>query len=852
MVNRTTTNGQSLQNQLLDGRYRIIEVIEASEFGHTYLAKDIRRPGEPICFVKHLQPSSYDPKLIDSARRLFVKEAEVLERLGQHNQIPQLFAYFEENQEFYLVEAYIAGHALSNEISPGYPLPESQVINILKQILEVLVFVHGHGVIHRDIKPDNIVRRQSDNKLVLIDFGAVKLIPSLTQEINPRTMRVGTLEYMPLEQFEYNPQLNSDIYAVGMMAIQLLTGLPAYELPKLREINGHSKGEIKWRHLAVMSEELANIIDKMIRHDYRNRYQSSQAVLVDLQKINARPIDRSSIIATYREEVKRCASHRGEITVVGKQILAELKSSLEITDEEAEKIEDEILNPYRKSKEKGERYAIAFADAIKQEYPPNKDTREELKRLKQLLALNDEDVKFIENQVRPSSWTDKMYGLLRAFLQDNSSNSKQNMGPLPSIIEAQNQDNLNGANFRNHQLINNNNGTLNGQVKNQGETSGKRSLNKPIIAAGTVIVLGLIGAISGYREWQKSEKLRQLEIQTIKVGNTLYQQSKYEDCLQELTVIPESSQIYSIAQELNGKCQGGINWKNVQVRSLGQNTGEMSSLVFTPDGLTLASGNKNKTAQIWDISTGSLKRNFIGDNSKVWSVALNSKATYLAGGTADWRVLIWNLITGEIIRTVEHTATIWSVAFSPNDQLIASGSSDNTIKVWQVESGELIYDLLGHKDYVYSVAISADGKTLVSGSQDKTVKVWDLGTGNLIYTLNGHTAGVRSVAISPDNKTIVSCSYDGTLKIWNLRTGELIHTLTGHIGGIVAVAISDDSTLIASGGKDRTVKIWNLATGVLVNTLNGHTDEVHTVTFSPDGKSIASGGKDRTILLWQR
>jgi Serine/threonine protein kinase len=161
-------------SQLLDGRYQIIEVIETGEFGQTYLAKDIRRPGEPQCFVKHLRPGTTEPKLINTTRRLFQKEAEVLEKLGQHDQIPQLFAYFEENEEFFLVESFVAGHSLSTEIVPGKPLTEEKMIALLKELLEILVFVHGQGVIHRDIKPANLIRRYSDNKLVLIDFGSVK------------------------------------------------------------------------------------------------------------------------------------------------------------------------------------------------------------------------------------------------------------------------------------------------------------------------------------------------------------------------------------------------------------------------------------------------------------------------------------------------------------------------------------------------------------------------------------------------------------------------------------------------------------------------------------------------------
>ncbi|MBG1263649.1 protein kinase [Nostoc sp. BAE] len=147
--------------QILDGRYRIVSVLPPGGFGQTYIAEDTKRPGNPQCVVKQLRPLHDDPTTLQIARRLFQTEAETLERLGHHDKIPQLFAYFEENQEFYLVQEFILGQAL-NKILLVQPLLEDQVLHLLTEVLEVLVFVHGQKVIHRDIKPDNLIRRQAD------------------------------------------------------------------------------------------------------------------------------------------------------------------------------------------------------------------------------------------------------------------------------------------------------------------------------------------------------------------------------------------------------------------------------------------------------------------------------------------------------------------------------------------------------------------------------------------------------------------------------------------------------------------------------------------------------------------
>jgi tetratricopeptide (TPR) repeat protein len=275
--------GAAVIGKLLDGRYRILEVLGSGAFGQTYLAEDIRRPGLPKCVVKQLSPISNTSISLQAAGRLFKREAEILEKLGRHDKIPQLLAYFAEGQRFYLVKEYTPGHPLTEEILPGAPLGEHATIEILSEVLEILVFVHGNRAIHRDIKPANLIRRDSDGKLVLIDFGSVKEISSaLSQGPAPWTIAAGTPAYMPVEQFQGNPQFNSDIYALGTIAVQALTGLPAADLPKLQDPN---TGKIIWRHRARVSPQLADIIDKMVHHHYGQRYQSAAAALANLNRL---------------------------------------------------------------------------------------------------------------------------------------------------------------------------------------------------------------------------------------------------------------------------------------------------------------------------------------------------------------------------------------------------------------------------------------------------------------------------------------------------------------------------------------------------------------------------------------
>ncbi|MGB3421527.1 MAG: protein kinase [Dolichospermum sp.] len=274
---------------IIDGRYHIIQNLGKGGFGTTFLAKDTKRPGNPFCVVKQFTPASTDPATLTILKRLFDQEAAMLETLGKHDQIPQLLAHIEEYQEFYIVQEYIKGNDLSDELTSGQKMSEADVIQLLIEILEVLEFVHKYKVIHRDIKPDNIRRRHLDNTIFLIDFGAVKEVR--TQVVNKQgqitsTVIIGTDGYMPLEQQRGKPQLSSDIYAVGIIAIQAITGL----LPdKLEE--DVKTGEIIWRKYANVSPKLATVLDKMVSYDFRNRYPTAKEALQAVKKLLPQPID---------------------------------------------------------------------------------------------------------------------------------------------------------------------------------------------------------------------------------------------------------------------------------------------------------------------------------------------------------------------------------------------------------------------------------------------------------------------------------------------------------------------------------------------------------------------------------
>ena len=268
-----------MQGTILGSRYRVIEYIAKGGFGKTYLAEDTQLPGKDKCVVKQLYPSVDDPNFIKVARRLFKTEADTLNTLGVHNQIPRLMAYFEEDEKFYLVQQYIEGHTLSKELVAGQAWSEEKVVELLQDCLNILNFIHSKGVIHRDVKPDNLIRRQLDNKLVLVDFGTVKEVIAEQTQLVPATVAVGTRGYMPTEQARGKPRTTSDIYALGIIAIQALTGVHPMQLEE------NDNGEIVWQDKAQCSPQLREIIGKMTRYHFKERYQSSQETIAALASL---------------------------------------------------------------------------------------------------------------------------------------------------------------------------------------------------------------------------------------------------------------------------------------------------------------------------------------------------------------------------------------------------------------------------------------------------------------------------------------------------------------------------------------------------------------------------------------
>ena len=259
-------------------RYHLVKGLGKGGFGATFLAADIALPGNPLCVIKQLKPNTDNPNFLVMARQLFEREARTLGKVGNHPQIPRLLDYFEDRNQFYLVQEFVKGNNLQQEIKKQGVLNEEQAKRVLKETLIILRDIHAQKVIHRDIKPANIIRREIDNKLVLIDFGVVKnqvnTVAAGGNQTALTAFAVGTPGFAPPEQLAMRPVYASDVYALGVTCMYLMSG----KAPKNMDCDPLT-GDIDWLKYVKVSEQFGEILLTMLEVAVKNRYKTAEEVL---------------------------------------------------------------------------------------------------------------------------------------------------------------------------------------------------------------------------------------------------------------------------------------------------------------------------------------------------------------------------------------------------------------------------------------------------------------------------------------------------------------------------------------------------------------------------------------------
>lgn len=761
---------------LLHQRYQALKLIGQGGFGRTFLAVDAGKPSKPRCVIKQFFPvgaglvSAQGTTNAQKAAELFRQEAKRLKELGRHPQIPALLTHVEQDQQQYLVQEFIEGQNLAQELTEEGPFNEIQIRQLLRSLLPVLKFVHDHQVIHRDIKPANIIRRnvpipsyssqKPKSQLVLVDFGAAKFATG-TALIQTGTT-IGSAEYTAPEQMRGKAVFASDLYSLGVTCIHLLTQLSPFDL------FDSSEATWVWRDFlrSPVSNSLGQVLDKLLQNATKRRYKAAAEVLRDLNSLPTQSLRKT--IPIREIPVKPTAP----------------PSTAQST--QSTSTSNPQTSPW-------------FRREPLEEYPA------QTQPIFPFEASTEAPIEPVAHQQN---------------LPDTAPLHSRQDAALRAIL----------ATFM-------------------------------IFASGTMLRL----ATSSWHEAELSR--RELPSTLSPTDDSLLlpqlksSNSEFLDTVLPLRTLPESDLVLSLAMSPDG-----------ETLVSGSAGSEDATANSSEKSLSYAAKNSHHNQiKVWDLPTGTL-RYTLSTQYPVWSVAISPDSQILVTSTTNVSPLaqiipegkgsdrgsiqIWNLHTGELLRTIPKSADDGMfLAVSPDGTTLASGANES-IKLWNLRTGDLIRTLEASASGVNSVVFSQDGQTLASTGFDGRIKIWNPRTGDLIRTLEGEPGSIAAIAINPDGQTLVSGVMNGafgSISTWDLRTGELIHTFSPP-DAVVSVAISPNGKTFATGSWDSTtgiIRIWNLETGKLLHSLVAHRSVVDSLMFSPDGKTLASGSLDETIKLWQ-
>lgn len=644
---------------LLRGHYRVIKLLsDEGGFGRTYLAEDVDKLNEQ-CVVKQLAPKFQEASALRKAVELFKEEAKRLQQLGEHNQIPTLLAYFEQDNYLYLVQQFIDGQNLLKELQQQGTFSESKIRQLLLDLLPILKFIHDRGVIHRDIKPQNIIRRQSDGQLVLIDFGASKQL-STTVMMKTGTA-IGSHGYTPIEVMQDGKAYPaSDLFGLGATCFHLLTGIRPSQLWMEQGFSWVTS----WRKYLTNSGsgitsrlKLGKVLDKLLKTDIEKRYQSASEVLSDLMSVSPSSAVLSTLISTHQAQLTTSRS-ASTLQLVGAKLRNQLIISAAIV----------VLAIA------GVWYSLSRPVAITKSSPsqPIEKTSENSDQ-PYTLKGHSSDVNSVtfspDGQMLVTGSDDrtiKLWNLttkqeIRTLVGHSSYIYAIAISPDGQIIASGSVDktiklwNLNtGKEIRT--LIGHSNSVASVAFSPDGKLLASSSLDKTI-------------------------KLWNLE--TNKEIRTL---TGHSQAVASVAFSPDGLTLASGSYDKTIKLWNLNTGK--EIRTLTGHLDLVSSIAFSPDGQQLASASKDKTIKLWNLNTGKQIHTLTGHDDKVTSVAYIpfSDSVIMASGSNDNTIKLWDTATGQEIRTLKKdSGYVYAIAISPDGRTLASGgSADNIIKIWRL------------------------------------------------------------------------------------------------------------------------------------------------------------------------